>query len=426
MGPRRKQSVYMKSKSRTLSYVPQQTGEIHNTYLTGYGALNGTTVSNWSAFYVPGYNRGVNWINYGIGKNRTNKCEHLKDEYTKSTGFVQGVLWGDVAHTLSYLTKQVQVGLYDRDPLSTTWSGLPRLSVVTPTDWRSNAPRAIAAMWPEVKSIVSTLNFTIEIPQTKDLARLLPRLVRLARNKRKSTLRKLLAGSSDALLASEFGIRPLIGDLQALASVISHAKKEVNRLLSNEGKELVSHYRMGVPVDGSRTDTIQPYNDTLGNKFDVTRVYTSAASVYTGTLRYSIKFDSKMRAHAHTLGLLDALGLQFNPKFVWDAIPWSFVIDWVAKVGNLLEQLKTSNLAPQVIITDYCHSYKRQFSIEQFIAFGVTNPQKFPAALVSTWAYSYYIREPAVPNTSLYLYGSGLSPRETILGVALALQRLKP
>jgi len=38
--------------------------------------------------------------------------------------------------------------------------------------------------------------------------------------------------------------------------------------------------------------------------------------------------------------LMDTLGLNFNPKTIWNATRYSFLIDWFLRVGDYLDQFK--------------------------------------------------------------------------------------
>jgi hypothetical protein len=54
---------------------------------------------------------------------------------------------------------------------------------------------------------------------------------------------------------------------------------------------------------------------------------------------------------------LDLLGVRLDPSIVWNAIPFTFVVDWVVDVGSFLGSFARDNYPIETRITDFCHSY---------------------------------------------------------------------
>jgi hypothetical protein len=55
---------------------------------------------------------------------------------------------------------------------------------------------------------------------------------------------------------------------------------------------------------------------------------------------------------------LDNLGVRLDPAIVWNAIPFSFVVDWVVDVSGFLGSFARDNYPINVVVHDFCHSYK--------------------------------------------------------------------
>jgi hypothetical protein len=127
------------------------------------------------------------------------------------------------------------------------------------------------------------------------------------------------------------------------------------------------------------------------------------------------------------LAMLDALGVNLNPAIIWNAIPWSFVVDWVVGVGRWLDQFKSRNLEPVCLIHRYLYSVRIQRSTMCF-------SNILPTTLGhSPWGGNYlaaqhteiaYRRSPGMPDLYRAIETSGLNPKEFSLGSALAYLRL--
>jgi hypothetical protein len=57
-------------------------------------------------------------------------------------------------------------------------------------------------------------------------------------------------------------------------------------------------------------------------------------------------------------GHLDALGVRLDPGILWNAIPFSFVVDWVVDVSGFLSSFARDNYPINVTLLDFCHSFK--------------------------------------------------------------------
>jgi hypothetical protein len=55
---------------------------------------------------------------------------------------------------------------------------------------------------------------------------------------------------------------------------------------------------------------------------------------------------------------LDTLGVRLDPGIVWDAIPFSFVVDWVVDVSAFLHSFARNNYPIRVVDGGFVHSYK--------------------------------------------------------------------
>jgi hypothetical protein len=77
---------------------------------------------------------------------------------------------------------------------------------------------------------------------------------------------------------------------------------------------------------------------------------------YTIKYSYYLPFVSELQAQMRAYA--DAFGLTWDPQIIWDAIPFSFVVDWVFDVGGWLNAaFSHSWIDPILRIHEVCFSY---------------------------------------------------------------------
>jgi hypothetical protein len=94
---------------------------------------------------------------------------------------------------------------------------------------------------------------------------------------------------------------------------------------------------------------------------------------------------------------------------VWNAIPFSFVVDWVVDVGSFLGTFARDNFPIDTVITDFCHSYKwrKDMHVDAYyqdrgdLSVALFGPRKKPTLLpipVYDGSRTYYNRVRANPD----------------------------
>ncbi len=61
---------------------------------------------------------------------------------------------------------------------------------------------------------------------------------------------------------------------------------------------------------------------------------------------------------------LDVLGFELNPRIIWDAIPFTFVLDWFFDVGGWLNRFKADTLKLPIALVDSYIQYKEEIRCE--------------------------------------------------------------
>jgi hypothetical protein len=315
-----------------------------------------------------------------------------------------------------------------------------RAFVAAPEELGALQQAALQSVMPVIKAELSTINSVIELKDMRTILHsigtlqdhvLAPLIQKLGsvRGARGLTLRGLLRAVSDSYLQIKFNIAPLLSDIAGLQRAMSKVEKRL-RLLINESQELqTKHFKYKFREFPYKEAIFGTYELSGGNYYPRLSGLLSKSEVFYDssefcvTVQYQYDWPVHRVWHARILALLDALGVNLNPQIVWNAIPWSFVVDWVFQVGKFLSQFTIHNLEPKINMKHYCWSIKRRRAITSSLATGVNIAYaKEGVVSMPTANETAYRRVVTWPSYS-WIQTSGLSPSEVTLGAALAFVR---
>jgi len=151
----------------------------------------------------------------------------------------------------------------------------------------------------------------------------------------------------DEYLNVEFGIKPLISDLQKFATAATQSDKIVQQLRRDSGKRVRRSYSF--PDIVSVTETVSADPPVGGNN---TYLYAGTwATSRTTTVTTSYKFDGAFTYH---MDLGDSLhsriariatearllyGADLSASTLWNLSPWSWMVDWGINMGDVLSNM---------------------------------------------------------------------------------------
>lgn len=323
-------------------------------------------------------------------------------------------------------------------------------SIPDPPGLQSLIDRSLAAMLPEIKPRLSIVNSIYELKDFKSLPRTfrrisdtlgdldrfingrwaLKRSTASAVTRRGSkSLRRLLRTGSDSYLQSEFNVRPLLSDICGINNALSHVRNELKGLIARAGSLQVRHYVC--PLYGTYADKYETKDYTIGTmycggKVTFSRTVQYNDPVFHASMEYSYMLDSYNRGELLPRALADSLGVQLNPAIIWNAIPWSFVLDWFAGVGRWIDQFKVRNIEPTTRIYRYLWSYsvKRwcRISLATNVGTELHSSSLGLVPVTDLWEHAYK-RVVCNPDITRSITTSGLNPKEFSLAAALALSR---
>lgn len=315
-------------------------------------------------------------------------------------------------------------------------SGLGR-SISDPPGLNDLISTGLTNILPGIQPKFSLLNDLIELKDFKTVPKTLAKVSRLNsqlieaffRIKKKSfgklTLKQILDVIADVTLQNSFNVQPTIADISSLRESLSNYKRVAKKLLAQQNQVLTSHWATSLANSYTSSDVTKRITsgDPLGDYHEARRIVKYSACKFVVSVDYSYSLPGISPQLAEAYVLLDMLGVNFNPAIIWNAIPWTFVVDWVFGVSKWLDQYKLRNLEPVTTIRRCCWSLKVSRSIDTYIRIGVGTPVGGSTVPVTQIVEDIYKRRLFDPNVAASIQSSGINLREFILSGALAWSR---
>lgn len=311
--------------------------------------------------------------------------------------------------------------------------------VPVPSNLNDLERRAMVAMLPGIKAELSLINSLVELKDFSSLPRTLSNATNLVSRSLSGggvRLREILRGGADGYLQAKFNILPLLSDITGLNRALSRTERRINDLVTRAGRPQRRHFAYTWKEFDDRDDESEGYYVLRSGDMPfqqisachLSRKAVHSPSIFHAEVEYCYNFTQYQREHAHMLGLLDAVGVNFNPAIIWNALPWSFVVDWVINVSKWLDQFKVQHMEPQINIRRYLWSIKRKrevYTWKHSAPFdirvpGFPNGTTLPLPTVFESAYRRSVS--GFPGVSS-ITSSGLNSNEFSLGAALVLAR---
>lgn len=406
--------------------------------------------ASWLAKYQQGYTAratlitgtpldGVSSINSTNGRGKENPCYHVRNRG------VNVPLTYCIGHHLG--TSARYYAEYYRFPAKTG-----TVSISPPAyDSRAAKSRAYWSMRPRFEGDVDMLNFLYELKDFRDIAKFLPKSYKnlgrawndavnhLRRNKtfwdgalrsdfdyqtlistkyyndvvrrNKTYVKSLLDGvrtfkptlaAAELQLINSFMIQPTIRDIASMLSQATIAASEAQAKFKNLGlQDQKSHYTEKTIYEESGT------NGTL-NWYWV-RIGTFRSHTYTATCSYT--YDYTMRSHFDAFVKYWGLGGSFET--LWNATPFSFLLDYVIQVGKSIHAMERDanvdwHVKTWLDTVKYTHSYGQYITADPrckvFVVDGkYMSPTQAHGKLLSGVEGSIYDRRVSQPVAGLFV-----------------------
>lgn len=233
--------------------------------------------------------------------------------------------------------------------------------------------------------------------------------------------------ASGYFLEWKFNLSSVIRDVFSAKKALASFEKDLNRFITNEGRVRVGHWGTSVEsVPSSQRETAYsigpPMYPPLSVGSSIEATSSAVETLFHAEVRYNYNMTDYEREHARALAYLDAFGVNLNPAIIWNAMKFTFVIDWFIGVSQFLDQFKVRNLEPRVNIlgalwsalhtrtTDWTKVHTAAYEGVQF-----THSVSMPRV-----SEEGYLRRLWMPGISSLL-ASGLNVSEFTLGAALVI-----
>lgn len=315
------------------------------------------------------------------------------------------------------------------------------------TQWNALAAQALNTMLPSFADGNSYINYLLELKDFKDVMGKLTRIIEPkldaatrvinALRKKKSPRQKPMEWLSKRYLEYQFGWKPLYKDL---VSFFTTSRRFLLRYEEIVKRATIPQQRYwGTWISGTETADQTTYTNT-GDGIGASGLGYSQAKVvprvirrgspgvrFHATVRYRYPLPEALAGVGGKLkAYLDLIGVNANPAVLWNAIPFSFVVDWFVNVSGFLNRLRVENIHFQTEILDFCTSAKVEatvdYTVQAYQSTYADPPVGYwgPEIVMDTCKRSVYERRLGLPNFLTAFQTSGLNQREFLLTGALA------
>lgn len=190
----------------------------------------------------------------------------------------------------------------------------------------------------------SIANFIAELRDVKQLVDVL-----------KFDFSSLLTSSAKQNLAWQFGVLPFIGDVVKLINIIVNLDKRIQFWNDMAASQVTMNQHRSVKSDKPTSMLInRDWSTVVRNRisFDVDFV-TRYHIYYTADPLPPLLEDNLLRA---------MLGLDNIGSIIWEAIPFSFMIDYVYNIGDIIEHYTNSDPVLSISIREVGYSRKLELT----------------------------------------------------------------
>lgn len=264
---------------------------------------------------------------------------------------------------------------------------------------------AIRTMVPRVEDLFdkfNLLNFLFEFKDMKQMFTLWSG---------KKGIRKNLSG---AVLNAELGWKPFISDVERIYRGVLTLRDNIRRWNSDAKRGVIytRHCNLAVPLED--LTSIKPSSTVTDQP-----AHPSGSSIYnpnTGTYGQfywwcdrTVKVETTMIAHMYFRPKpirdieiedicalwVDALGIGDGASTIWNAVPFTFVVDWFWAFGEFLHQFDVDSVDVGFEVVDFGYSFKTtdHTTIYPHLGVGSRNDGAYFDGGITTLSNTNYVRK---------------------------------
>lgn len=195
----------------------------------------------------------------------------------------------------------------------------------------------------ESRELVQSLRRVLSIGKT---------LKQLAKHFGDRNLREILRIIGEEHLTWAFGILPALNDINSIVRILKNHREVILSLYVGHQRTFIYHKMDVLPwfsfLDRG-TVSVGRYRGTGGTWY-VRHRPQAELKCY---LRYYLRAGDIIRSpNGSFLALLDLLGLHADPEIIWDAVPFSFLVDWFLDIGDNLHAMRKNWVDVDMTVVD--------------------------------------------------------------------------
>jgi hypothetical protein len=230
-----------------------------------------------------------------------------------------------------------------------------------------------------------------------------------------------------AFLSWNFGWLPMIQDLKKLLTVCADVNKRLAHL-KRVNKRVVTITHQEQFLEGSLEEPgVSPGGGSMDPSYPnpPPMLTTTQYAEYDVRMNTGVYYDLTIPPdwEAFLSGMCAALGLLNPVKIIWNAIPWSFVVDWIINLSQFLDTATELQPFQGTIAIQWCTCSVKTHV--RFVHWTKSNRGLLGNDTYAPFAsslYTVYHRRVGSPNSSIEL--SGLTPFQQALAGALLAARV--
>lgn len=284
----------------------------------------------------------------------------------------------------------------------------------------------------QVPPDISILNFIYELKDFKGLTKSLAKIPKHLKDgslakavsapaKRPRHLPKKVAKAGvDSFLSYNFQWAPFVGDIITLMNIYSSSVKRLDYLRKTRGKSArVRYHKVDCFVNPSVGSVLHSYAFGSGRIEFILRDYTCN---FQSTWSVFQELEGLDDAFASLRTIFAKLGLNNPVKAAWNAIPFSFMLDWVGPFGDWLEKAAVQPFYGRWDVSGVTSSVNEWAVIDVYFQPnpGFTDPRQ----LLETTRVSRYLRLDGLPVQLGAIDLSQLSDTQLKLAASIPLSKI--
>lgn len=331
-------------------------------------------------------------------------------------------------------------GYWVKEP-AVLYTGIPTDFLAIPGGTTSHVPDVLGDFLLGVdplKDVVQGLPFIKEMKQTRDMVKSpfkflsqdWPRLARGGReaikkaSRRKASLAEALTRTgfdkgSNLWLEAHYGWDPLFMDIANVATSASSFSSEYDRYKNGDPSWTKFRSTQSISSETSNDVTALDWLETTNS--ELLRVTGSYRVKPAGSTGYALSYPNFL---AKKMGL----NLTSVASAAWEVIPYSFVLDWLIPVGDLLTKL--TNTQCEFDLQNVSHHHILRGEQTRYFKLGAPINHPYGGAektqgWIKAWKSSsqQYSRNYGIPKPTGIAFG-GLTTTKVMSGLSLIAQRL--